>query len=367
MELFRDDDTRYDATTPRESLYTTVLPSGEEQRSSARVFHEEAFAPPKQVMRTMQASPLRIKTIDSRVEPASSAETNAIRLLRREDELKKAMERHRLEVEQPRRRKLRKSRKSKKPSKKNKFVDEDAETPTVQATSEEFRSAIRRMPETQYMQRVPILTPSAARRHERVHASKTWKRRRMEPADEEVSKSLESFEKKADDEMVTEPPKKRKRTRKTGKSKRTKSITEEMRNERSRERSDEELQQQRQQQEQIQQRQHDDEIVSGHSASGLDELQVMERVSGDDRGAVEAQVPPPAQIQRRPAGEEQQVERRRTAEELGNTAIQIAFETIQEDEEEQKNKEHCAFIENYYPDLTCEKRTEYVAECQKYL
>lgn len=111
-----------------------------------------------------------------------------------------------------------------------------------------------------------------------------------------------------------------------------------MRNERSRERSDEELQQQRQQQEQIQQRQHDDEIVSGHSASGLDELQVMERVSGDDRGAVEAQVPPPAQIQRRPAGEEQQVERRRTAEELGNTAIQIAFETIQEDEEEQKNK-----------------------------
>lgn len=48
------------------------------------------------VLQTMQASPLRIKTIDSRVEPASSAETNAIRLLRREDELKKAMERHRL-------------------------------------------------------------------------------------------------------------------------------------------------------------------------------------------------------------------------------------------------------------------------------
>ncbi|VDL83672.1 unnamed protein product [Nippostrongylus brasiliensis] len=140
---------RESTAVPKESLYTTVLPSEEEQRTSARVFHEEASVPPKQVMKTMQASPLRIRTIDSHVEEASSSETNAIRALKRQEELKKAMERHRLEIEpQPRRRKIRKAKKSKKLLKKSRYTDDDSGAVTVQSNSEEFRTVIRRMPET---------------------------------------------------------------------------------------------------------------------------------------------------------------------------------------------------------------------------
>ncbi|VDL67359.1 unnamed protein product [Nippostrongylus brasiliensis] len=97
----------------------------------------------------MQASPLRIRTIDSHVEEASSSETNAIRALKRQEELKKAMERHRLEIEpQPRRRKIRKAKKSKKLLKKSRYTDDDSGAVTVQSNSEEFRTVIRRMPET---------------------------------------------------------------------------------------------------------------------------------------------------------------------------------------------------------------------------
>ncbi|KAK6039044.1 hypothetical protein COOONC_23450 [Cooperia oncophora] len=82
--------------TPRESLYTTRLPSNDEQKRQARVFHEEAVVPPKQVMKTVQESPLRIRTVDSRVEQASPDETNEIRHLKHDEELKRALERHRL-------------------------------------------------------------------------------------------------------------------------------------------------------------------------------------------------------------------------------------------------------------------------------
>ncbi|KAK6013006.1 hypothetical protein OSTOST_21788, partial [Ostertagia ostertagi] len=203
-------------TTPRESLYTTKLPSDEEQRRQARVFHEEAVVPPKQVMKTVQESPLRIRTVDSRVEQASDDETNALRHLKHDEELKKALERHRLEIDPspPRKRKLRKSRKIKKVLKKTKYVDEEEQAPSVKPTMDEFRTMIRRMPETRYLHRVPSMSPAGMRR---AHASKTWKR--FEPDDEVVSKDLESLEEKKEvDEDFTEPPKKRRRSRKTGKT-----------------------------------------------------------------------------------------------------------------------------------------------------
>ncbi|KAK6049857.1 hypothetical protein COOONC_12638 [Cooperia oncophora] len=60
------------------------------------------------------------------------------------------------------------------------------------------------------------MSPTGMRR---AHASKTWKRLRFEPDDEAVSKDLESLEEKKEvDEEVTEPPKKRRRSRKTGRS-----------------------------------------------------------------------------------------------------------------------------------------------------
>ncbi|KAK5970246.1 hypothetical protein GCK32_000863 [Trichostrongylus colubriformis] len=211
------------STTPKESLYTTKLPSSDEQKRQARVFHEEAVVPPRQVVKTVQESPLRIQTVDSHVQQANDDETNAIRHLKRDEELKRALERHGLELDpqtsSSRKRKLRKSKKIKKYSKKAKWVDVEDDTPSDKPTVDEFRTIIRRMPETRYLHRVPSMSPVSMRKRERMHASKTWKSAKYEPSDESVPKDAESVdEEKEDDEEVTEPPRKRRRMRKTSKS-----------------------------------------------------------------------------------------------------------------------------------------------------
>ncbi|RCN31916.1 hypothetical protein ANCCAN_22286 [Ancylostoma caninum] len=81
---------------PKESLFSTKLPSGEEQRINARVFHDEAIVPPRPAMKVTQASPLRIRTIDSHFETATTAaEAEKMSTLKRGEELKKVMEQHR--------------------------------------------------------------------------------------------------------------------------------------------------------------------------------------------------------------------------------------------------------------------------------
>ncbi|EYC21042.1 hypothetical protein Y032_0020g198 [Ancylostoma ceylanicum] len=206
---------------PKESLFSTKLPSGEEQRINARVFHEEAAVPPRSAMKVTQASPLRIRTIDSHIESATTAETEKMSTLKRGEELKKVMEQHRREVEPgSRKRKLRKTKKSGKLSKKNKSLDVDStEMASSEKGAEEYRKTVRRMPQTQFLERVPILTPPAMRKRERVYASKTWKKRRYEPVDMVIPNDLESFEEKTGVEDVTEPPRKRRKLRKSHKSK----------------------------------------------------------------------------------------------------------------------------------------------------
>ncbi|KIH68804.1 hypothetical protein ANCDUO_00852 [Ancylostoma duodenale] len=136
---------------PKESLFSTKLPSGEEQRINARVFHDEAVVPVRSAMKVTQASPLRIRTIDSHFETATTAaETEKMSTLKRGEELKKVMEEHRREVEPgSRKRKLRKTKKSGKLSKKNKSLDMDStEMPSSEKEAEEYRKTVRRMPET---------------------------------------------------------------------------------------------------------------------------------------------------------------------------------------------------------------------------
>ncbi|RCN31917.1 hypothetical protein ANCCAN_22287, partial [Ancylostoma caninum] len=91
--------------------------------------------------------------------------------------------------------------------------------PSSEKGAEEYRKTVRRMPQTQFLERVPILTPPAMRKRERVYASKTWKKRRYEPVDMVIPNDLESFEEKTGVEEVTEPPRKRRKLRKSGKSK----------------------------------------------------------------------------------------------------------------------------------------------------
>ncbi|KHJ97261.1 hypothetical protein OESDEN_02764 [Oesophagostomum dentatum] len=78
--------------TQKESIFTTKLPSGEEQRITARVFHEEAAPPPKIAVKAAQASPLRIRSIDSRTETTTPVEMET---RRRGEELREVMEQHR--------------------------------------------------------------------------------------------------------------------------------------------------------------------------------------------------------------------------------------------------------------------------------
>ncbi|VDM69048.1 unnamed protein product [Strongylus vulgaris] len=132
------------SSTQKESLFTTRLPSGEEQRSTARVFHEEAAPPPK--IKATQESPLRIRTIET----ATAAEIEQIRVLKRGEELREVMEQHRQEVDpQSRKRKLRKMKKSKKLSKKSKSSDVDsAEVSSKGKSSEEYRKPEVTTPQT---------------------------------------------------------------------------------------------------------------------------------------------------------------------------------------------------------------------------
>ncbi|PIO73827.1 hypothetical protein TELCIR_04194 [Teladorsagia circumcincta] len=325
-------------TTPRESLYTTKLPSDDEQRRQARVFHEEAVVPPKQVMKE---SPLRIRTVvDSRVEPASDDETMALRHLKHDEELKKALERHRLEIDPspPRKRKLRKTKKIKKVLKKTKYVDEEEQAPSVKPTMDEFRTMIRRMPET------------------------------FEPDDEVVSKDLESLEEKKEvDEDVTEPPKKRRRSRKTGKTR-----MEDDRRDVSYSRSKEDSHQQ------------DDEMVkTSESTTATTFKRKILRLNKINRESYRSEDEPTVEHKPRKSRSRsrkiKKVKRvRRTKQTPKSTTANASplrqhclnirtfarqFGTIDVDEFAQ---EHCAFIENYYPHLTCDKRSEYIAECQKY-
>ncbi|VDN24700.1 unnamed protein product [Cylicostephanus goldi] len=76
---------------PTTKIFKTILPSEEEQRKTARVFEDEAALPPRLALKAAQASPLRIRTIET----ATAAEMEQIRTLTRGEELKEVMEQHR--------------------------------------------------------------------------------------------------------------------------------------------------------------------------------------------------------------------------------------------------------------------------------
>ncbi|VDL79335.1 unnamed protein product [Nippostrongylus brasiliensis] len=230
------------------------------------------------------------------------------------------------------------------------------------------------------------------RTHERVHASKTWKRRRFEP-DDGVS-SLESIEgKKSTEDDVTEPPKKRRRTRKTGKSKRARSQVDDMVVDDSLSVSKEET------------TQPDDGVITTSpareesredgdfqetaavtSAASRRRLYRMRKITPQPEWSDsenQAVVPRKRRFRshskrikkikrsRRTktstspsttTNREQSARLRQQCLNIRTFARQFGTNDISE-----FTQEHCAFIENYYPELTCEKRNEYVAECKRYL
>ncbi|XGW28995.1 hypothetical protein V3C99_008643 [Haemonchus contortus] len=360
-------------STPKESLFTSKLPSGDEQRRQARVFREEATMPPRQVMKSIQESPLRIKTVDSRVEQANVDEVAEIRHLKHDEELKKALERHRLEIDpessSSRKRKLRKSKKIKKLLKKTKYIDEEDEASSAKSTMDEFQT-IRRMPETQYLHRVPSMSPATPRRHERAHASKTWKRVRFEPDDEEEPKNLQSIEEREDAEVeeVTEPPKKRRRSQKTTKLRKIRVRMEDDERDGTTSRSRKELQRQ------------DDEAEATTATTLKRKILRLNKIKSessrwtDDEGADHKKRKSTTRSRR-----VKKVRRSRRRKAARSTAanssplrqhclnIRTFARQFGTTNIEEFAQEHCAFIENYYPHLTCDKRAEYITECQKHL
>ncbi|VDO59462.1 unnamed protein product [Haemonchus placei] len=330
-------------STPKESLYTSKLPSGDEQRRQARVFREEATAPPRQVMKSIQESPLRIKTVDSRVEQANVDDVAEIRHLKHDEELKKALERHRLEIDpessSSRKRKLRKSKKIKKLLKKTKYVDEEDEASSAKSTMDEFQT-IRRMPET------------------------------FEPDDEEEPKNLQSIEEREDAEVeeITEPPKKRRRSQKTTKLRKIRVRMEDDERDGTTSRSRKELQRQ------------DDEAETTTATTLKRKILRLNKIKSessrwtDDEGAEHRKRKSTTRSRR-----VKKVRRSRRRKAARSTAanssplrqhclnIRTFARQFGTTNIEEFAQEHCAFIENYYPHLTCDKRAEYIAECQKHL
>ncbi|KAK6746973.1 hypothetical protein RB195_000304 [Necator americanus] len=356
----------------KESLYSTKLPSGEEQRINARVFHEEAAVPPKFFMKATQESPLRIRTIDNHLETATAAQMEQIRSLKRGMETKKVMEERRQEVEPQtqRKRKLRKVKKTRKLSKKNSHsrdVDSSSEFPSSEKTTEDIPKPIRRMPQTQFLERVPILTPHSLRKHERVYASKTWKKRRYEPIDIVVPKDLESFEDKGvEEEDVTEPPKKRRKLI-------TKKTRIHPQNDPKDEKEIKDFQQRDPEQEYVTSAPLRRKILRlSKFKEDSDPKTMMENYerSGESRPVRSKKLKRTKRVKKMKSSTSRSetttafdapLPHRQHCLNIRTFARQFGVNDVDE-----FARDHCAFIENYYPHLTCDRRPEYVAECLKY-
>ncbi|CAJ0590693.1 unnamed protein product [Cylicocyclus nassatus] len=355
---------------PTTKIFKTYLPSEEEQRRTARVFADEAAVPPRLALKATQASPLRIRTIET----ATAAEMDQIRTLTRGEELREVMEQRREEVEsQPRKRKLRKMRKSRKPSKKSKSMDQDSiEIRSREKTSEEYEKSQTKAPETKFLERVPVLTLPAIRKHERVFASKTWKKRKYEPVDTYVSKELQSFEEKTPvDEDTTEPPKKKRKTRRSGKTKKPLRVYTQNDDVGVKQEDTTEInyRQEPQQAEPVTSaplkrktlrlRRFRERTESSRARS--------EERSGESRPVRTKKLKRSKRVKKAKSSRnsmswnDSNLPHRQHCLNIRTFARQFGINDVDE-----FSRDHCAFIENYYPQLTCERRQEYVAECQKY-
>uniref|UniRef100_A0A158PCC0 Mucin-5AC n=1 Tax=Angiostrongylus cantonensis TaxID=6313 RepID=A0A158PCC0_ANGCA len=210
------------------SLLTTKQPLDAEQQTSAPLFHEDAAAP-KPLVKVAQTSPLRIRTIQSRLKQASNAETETIRAVKHTEEPRTPVEQNLEIVESQMSHHDRKFRRAKKPrrllNKRRHFVDD---VQTIEPVPREHHESIRRMPQKQYLERVMIQIPYSRQKFERAHASKTSKRARYEPLDTSISKDLVSFgqrkdpeSRKNDEKRTVTPAKKRRRNMKGTKSTKT--------------------------------------------------------------------------------------------------------------------------------------------------
>ncbi|KJH43332.1 hypothetical protein DICVIV_10644 [Dictyocaulus viviparus] len=184
----------------RRSLSINKLPRSDEEEANTHIYQEYVAIPPKTFMKMTQTSPLRIRTIESHFEHTRNAETGKIHQLKRDEMTRMSVEQHIEEDKHSqspfRDQKLRKVRKLRKVKKNIRLNDREEEM--IDSVSEQHHKDVRKMPQTRYLERLPIAVPS--KKQERTLASKTWKRKTHEPIDLLMSKDLESFEQKKDSE-----------------------------------------------------------------------------------------------------------------------------------------------------------------------